>query len=115
MSPPDTPRLYSNLPLKVAVQAKCHPHDPVEAALVAMPEAHHRDRAQIERTHDVQLRLRHHGIILCSRTDTFLPGHCCFPPWNAADLAGLGHRLLSLAIRFAGNFTPDEVAGHIWA
>jgi hypothetical protein len=47
------PRLDSNLPLIIAVQAKSHPHDPVEAALVAMPEAHHRDLVQIKRTHDV--------------------------------------------------------------
>jgi hypothetical protein len=39
----------------VPVQAECHPHYSVEAALVAMSEAHRRDLAQVERTNDVHL------------------------------------------------------------
>ena len=47
--------LNTDLAFVVTVQAKCHPHHAVKAALVAMPEPHHRDLPQIERPGDVQL------------------------------------------------------------
>jgi hypothetical protein len=42
----------ADLALIVAIQAECHPHHAVEAALITVPEAHHGDIAQIERAHD---------------------------------------------------------------
>src|SRR5207342_968606 len=59
-----------DLAFVVAVHAECHPHHAVEAALVAMAEAHHRDLPQSERTSNVQLRC---GLCCCPS--------CCLHCW----------------------------------
>ena len=63
------PRLNADLPLIVAVKAECHPHDAVEAALVAMAEAHQCNLAKVERTRNGQMRC-HHGVSLRVGSDT---------------------------------------------
>ena len=87
------PRRNADLPLVVAVQAKCHCMTPSQAALVAMPQAHQRDLTPVERTSRGQM-CRRPQVCLRDGADTavlpFIPaltlGACQHPKrrvWQA--------------------------------
>jgi hypothetical protein len=90
------PRLNPDLPLIVAVKAECHPHDAVEAALVAMAEAHQCNLAKVERTRNGQM-CRHHGLSIRDGSDTlplafistFTLGTCQHPSITSPASTGL--------------------------
>ncbi|HET9777871.1 MAG TPA: hypothetical protein VFP81_01170, partial [Propionibacteriaceae bacterium] len=63
-------RLNPNLAFIVAIEAESQSHHSVEAALVAMAEAHQSDFAQVEWTHDWQRCRLHHRFSLWRSTDT---------------------------------------------
>src|SRR4249919_2989721 len=78
----------TDLAFVVAVQTECHPHHAVEAALVAMAEAHHRDLPQIERTSNVQLCCGPSCCVCCSVLCSRLCSRLCPRRHHKSSLRG---------------------------